>query len=165
METDYASDSAYAAIVRNALAADDKPVRVIRKRTRNVLPVDPIPDDAREQYEHELNELMFRIMDERGLHDFDESTLHDRAEPSAEIKQAAVSELGCLEFWDLMNSQPAFFGATLRLARLRTEKTFCVRCESVGHQLQACPFPDDEQTRKIALLRRERRRGEKEVAA
>ncbi len=56
-------------------------------------------DDEREQYEYELNEIKFRMMDACGLHDVDEreDALHDKAKPSAEIERAAVDELGTLE--------------------------------------------------------------------
>ncbi len=56
-------------------------------------------DDEREQYEYELNEIKFRLMDACGLHDVDErvDALHDKAKPSAEIERAAADELGTVE--------------------------------------------------------------------
>jgi len=99
MNEDSVSDRAYAALVKNALAVDDKPLRVVRKRTRIVVPDEPISEASREQYEYEFREIMFRLLDGGTTEDCGSKSVM----PDCCARHATLSELGCLEFWDLLN--------------------------------------------------------------
>ncbi len=99
MDEDTYSDRAYAALVKNALAVEDKPLRIVRKRTRIVVPDEPISEASRAQYEYEFREIMFRLLDGGMKEDCGSKSIM----PDCCARHATISELGCLEFWDLLN--------------------------------------------------------------
>ena len=99
MNDGHVSDRAYAALVRNALAVEDKPLRVVRKRTRTVVPDEPISQAAREQYDYEFREVMFRLLDGGMTEDCGSKSIM----PDCCARHTTLLELGCLEYWDLLN--------------------------------------------------------------
>ncbi len=101
MNDGHVSDRAYAALVKNALAVDDKPLRVVpeRKRTRIIEQVEPVSVASREQYEYEFREVMFRLLDGGMTEDCGSKSIM----PACCARHATISELGCLEVWDMLN--------------------------------------------------------------
>lgn len=70
---------------------------------------------------------------------------------------AALSEVGCLEFFDYASALPYVRGM-VRASLPEVAPGFCSRCESVGHPVEACPFGvGDADVMNTAWLRRERR--------
>jgi hypothetical protein len=104
--------------------------------------------EAREDYDFEMRERAFKYMD-AGL--------------SEERAFALVKdEMACPEVWDLLRGWSQGAGE-IRGARSLRVAGFCSRCESIGHQVVRCPFPDELKVRQVAEARRSRRR--KAVAA
>ena len=157
---DTISDRAYAALVRHALAAEEaerggRPLKLVKRTRQPIAAMPQISDERRAEYEVEFMEAAGRLMDA------------DENLSAADADKIVIADLGCVEFWDLMKGQgaPVVLRTTDQLVRGRTESTFCPRCESIGHVVFACPFHNDAETRRIAVLRRERRAGEKVFAA
>jgi hypothetical protein len=155
METQTRKDDAPLALVRHALMAAAVEngtwyTRPIVSRMSARQPEEPISAESRAQYDYELLECAGRLMDD--------------GRSQSEADALALDAMGCVEFWEYASAHPLpsrrsfFTGAKVRHADR------CARCESIGHEVEACPFVDDAQTRKIAMLRRERR-SEKAKAA
>jgi hypothetical protein len=148
METQTRKVDARLALVRHALmtAAVENGTWYIKPIVSRISARQPeklILAESRAQYDYELLERAGRLMDD-GL-------------SQSEADALALDAMGCVEFWEYASSHSLpprrsfFTGAKVQ----RVDR--CARCESIGHEVEACPFADDAQTRKIAMLRRERR--------
>lgn len=95
-----ASDAARAAVVRNGLACDDPPLRLVpgRRRTRAAQEPVIISAAAREQYEYEFRELLFKRLDAGMTENCGSKSIM----PECCAHHATLAELGCLEFWDVL---------------------------------------------------------------
>jgi hypothetical protein len=70
---------------------------------------------------------------------------------------SALSEVGCVEFFDHASPLPYVRGM-VSASLPEPGSGFCPRCESVGHEVAACPFGlGDADVMNVARLRRERR--------
>jgi hypothetical protein len=150
------------ALTRNALACDAEPEpRVKRMVPRSLRPPAVLPD-VREQYDFEFDERMSIKM----YSDMMERCGAKEIMPGCCAYHSTLLELGCVEFWDLAREceVPLRTLRPVSVELYEPEDVFCARCESVGHYVSACPFKDDEETRRLARLRRERK-GRKAVAA
>lgn len=146
---------AWDALRRNAAAAEGdnpEPPRVGRvRRPRLALP--HISEAIREEHDYAFNEREGFYLD---------AGMVARC-PSREINprccayHAALSEVGCPEFYDYASALPYERGM-VRAPPPEVEPGFCPRCESVGHAVGACPFGlGDADVMNVARLRRERR--------
>lgn len=69
----------------------------------------------------------------------------------------ALPKVGCVESFDHASPLPYVRGM-VRASLPETSPGFCPRCESVGHEAEACPFGlGDADVVHVARLRRERR--------
>lgn len=145
---------AWEALNRNAAAERDRPeppgVRRMR-RPRSALPY--IPEEVREEYDYAFKER-------EGIH-LDAGLVprcsSREINPRCCAHHAALSEVGCLEFFDHASTRPYVRGL-VRASSPEVEPGFCPRCESVGHAVEACPFGlADADVMNVARLRRERR--------
>ncbi|HEX8117520.1 MAG TPA: hypothetical protein VF521_09620 [Pyrinomonadaceae bacterium] len=144
---------AWDALCRNAAAAErDKPEPPsIRRRPGLALP--HISEEVRAEHDYAFKEREGFYLD---------AGLIPRC-PSREINprccayHAALSEVGCLEFFDHASALPYVRGM-VHASRPAVEHVFCARCESVSHEVESCPFGvGDADVMNAARLRRERR--------
>lgn len=146
---------AWKALCRNTAAAEGhKPESApVRRMRRPGLALPYVSEEVREEYD-------YAFMEREGF--YLDSGMPARCQ-SKEINprccayHAALSEVGCLEFYDHSSALPYVPG----LARAPPPEIvpgFCPRCESVGHTVEACPFGlSDADVMNGARLRRERR--------
>ncbi len=94
--------NAWRALVRHALISEEiesgkrRPV-LVRRRTTAALKMPVISDDSRAQYEYELTERAGAYMD-AGFSDVEADAL-------------ALEDVGCVEFWDYLQSTGGRCGA------------------------------------------------------
>ncbi len=118
------------ALIRHGVMAAEKEAgrwreKVVKApRSGVVAPVASV--DVREEYDFEMRERAFRYMD-AGISD-------ERA------FERAYEEMGCAEVWDLLRGWPQGLGSIQVPVACATGDT-CSRCESIGHEVVACPFP------------------------
>ena len=141
-----------AALNRNALAADraDEP-RVVRY-SRRPRP-EPVAVETVEQYEYEFAEREGLKIDAGMTARCGSKDIM----PDCCAYHSALTDLGCVEFWDLARGREVTSPVPTAQSSRRRDELLCSRCESVGHSAASCPFKDDEETRRLARLRRERR--------
>lgn len=154
------------ALIRHAVAGDADPPRVspLQRRTsmgaRLAAQVDelhPITDEMREEYAYIFDERVSVFVYE-GMPERCRSKL---VMPDCCAFHLALLEVGCLEFW----AYPKLESCVVRVPTPRPAGVFCLRCESVGHVVEACPFGvRDVDVLNAACLRRERR-ARREAAA
>jgi hypothetical protein len=146
---------AWEALCRNAAAAEGdrpEPPKVGRLRRPQATRLF-ISDEVKEEYDYVFKER-------EGIHL--DAGLILRC-PSKEINprccayHAALSEVGCLEFFDHASPLPYVRGM-VRCPTPEPEPVYCSRCESVGHVVDTCPFGvGDADVMHAARLRRGRR--------
>lgn len=157
------------ALIRHALAPESGPARVSPLQGRKSLgqkiaaQVDelyPIADKCREDYEFEFEERV-GIKAYSGMVERCGSKM---VNPDCCAYHSTLLELGCVEFYDWQKRFP--FDALLLVPILMPAPVgHCTRCESLGHEIECCPFSiSDVDVMRVARVRRERRAG-REVAA
>lgn len=73
------------------------------------------------------------------------------------VMQEALPKVGCVEFFDHASPLPYVRGM-VRASLPKSASGLCPRCESAGHEVEACPFGlGDADVMNVARLRRERR--------
>ncbi len=88
-------DRARNALERHADFADDPPV-IERKRVSRLFPSHKATPDERAEYQYELTERAGRYMD-AGM-------------TEQEADRLALDDLGCVEFWDYLQSTGGLYG-------------------------------------------------------
>jgi hypothetical protein len=143
------------ALGRNAAAAerDKSEQSKVKQMRRPGLTLPHISDEVKEEYDYVFKER-------EGMH-LDAGMIGRCA--SKEIHfgccayHSALSEIGCVEFFDHASPLPYVRGM-VRASLPEPCHGFCQRCESVGHEVEACPFGvGDADVMHVARLRRERR--------
>jgi hypothetical protein len=112
-----------------------------------------VSDEVKEEYEYVFKER-------EGIH-LDAGLIprcsSKEINPRCCAYHAALSEVGCVEFFDHALPLPYVRGM-VRAPLPEVEPGFCPRCESVGHAAESCPFGlGDADAAEVARLRRERR--------
>ncbi len=103
------------ALVRHAVMSEEiesgkrRPV-LVRRRTTAALKMPVISDESRAQYEYELTERAGRYMD-ANMHAA-AYTEEEEARIAAEADRLAFDDLGCVEFWDYLQSTGGYCGPT-----------------------------------------------------
>ena len=105
---------AWRALVRHALKTEEsesgrrRPV-LVRRRTSAAPKITVISDESRAQYEYELTEragaYMDVLMDATAVY-----TEEEEARITAEADRRALDDLGCVEFWDYLQSTGGLCG-------------------------------------------------------
>lgn len=146
---------AWGALCRNAAAAEgDEPEQHKVRRMRRTGPSLPhVSEEVKEEYEYAFKER-------EGIH-LDAGLIprcsSKEINPRCCAYHAALSEVGCLEFFDYASALP-YVPGLVRAPPPEPHPGFCSRCESVGHEVEACPFGlGDAEVMNAARLRRERR--------
>lgn len=146
---------AWGALCRNAVAAerDEAPPPKVKRMRRPPPTLTYITEEVKAEYDYVFKER-------EGIH-LDAGLVPRCASkeinPHCCAYHAALSEVGCLEFFDHASALP-YVRVMVRASLLGLDAVFCSRCESVGHLAEACPFGlADADVMNVARLRRERR--------
>lgn len=146
---------AWGSLCRNAAAAerDETPSPKVRRMRRPLLSLPYISDEVKAEHDYAFKER-------EGIHL--DAGMVGRCD-SKEINfgccayHSALSEVGCVEFFDHASPLPYVRGM-VSASLPQPGPGFCSRCESVGHEAEACPFAlGDADVMHVARLRRERR--------
>jgi hypothetical protein len=146
---------AWGALCRNAAAAEGdrpEPPKVKRmRRPRLALPY--VTEEVKAEHDYAFKEREGFYLDAGMLTRCQSREIN----PRCCAYHAALSEVGCLEFFDYASALPYVRG--LAHASLpEFNPGVCSRCESVGHLAESCPFGlADADVMHVARLRRERR--------
>jgi hypothetical protein len=146
---------AWGALCRNAAAAErDKPEPpTVRRLRRPGLALPYISEEVRAEYDYAFTEREGFYLDAGMLPRCQSREIN----PRCCAHHAALSEVGCLEFFDHASALPYVRGM-VRAPLPEVVAGLCPRCESVGHTVEACPFGlSDADVMNGARLRRERR--------
>lgn len=148
---------AWEALCRNAAAAErDMPEPTKLKRMRRpALALPYVSEEVKDEYDYALKEREGFYLD-AGMVALCSSK---EISPRCCAHHAALSEVGCLEFFDYASALPYVRGM-VRAVRPGLSPALCSRCESLGHVADACPFGlGDVDVMHAARQRRERRVG------
>lgn len=150
-----AEPDAWEALCRNAAAAerDETDSPTVKRMRRPGLSLPYISDDVREEHDYAFKEREGFYLDAGLIPRCSSREIN----PRCCAYHAALSEVGCVEFFDYALALPYVRGL-VRTRRPAAAPGFCSRCESVGHAVEACPFGiGDADVMNGARLRRERR--------
>jgi hypothetical protein len=146
---------AWGALCRNAAAAErdeSSPPKV--RRMRRPSPSAPyVSAEVKDEHDYVFKER-------EGIH-LDAGLVprcsSKEINPHCCAHHAALSEVGCLEFFDYASPLPYTRGLVCA-STPEADLGLCSRCESVGHLDEACPFGiSDVDVMNVARLRREHR--------
>lgn len=148
--------NAWEALCHNAAAAEGDapdPPRLARGRRPRRLALPHISDEVKAEYDYAFKEREGIYLDAGLIPRCSSREIN----PNCCAYHAALSEVGCLEFFDYASALPYVHGMVC-ISLPEVAPGFCSRCESVGHVVEACPFGvGDAEVMKVARLRRERR--------
>lgn len=146
---------AWNALCRNAAAAErgeSSPPKVKPMR-RPGLSLPHISDEMRDEHDYAFKEREGFYLDAGMVPKCSSREIN----PRCCAYHAALSEVGCLEFFDYASALPYVRGMA-RCPTPQPEPVYCARCESIGHVVEACPFGvGDADVMNAARQRRERR--------
>ena len=143
------------ALCRNAAGAEhDKPEPPkVRRMRRPGLSLPRVSDDIKEEHDYVFKEREGIYLDAGMVARCQSKEIN----PRCCSFHAALSEVGCLEFFDYASALP-YVGGMVRASLPEIAPGFCPRCESIGHLLEACPFGlGDADVMNGGRQRRERR--------
>lgn len=146
---------AWEALCRGGVAAErDEPDPTKVKRIRRpALTLPYVSEEVTDEYDYALKEREGFYLDAGMVARCSSKEIN----PRCCAHHAAVSEVGCLEFFDYASALPYVRGM-VRAVRPGPSPDLCSRCESVGHVVEACPFGlGDADAMNAARQRRERR--------
>jgi hypothetical protein len=150
-----AEADAWGALCRNAAAAErDKPGSPsVKQMRRPALSLPEIPEEVKDEHDYAFKEREGFYLDAGMSPRCSSKDIN----PRCCAYHAALLEVGCVEFFDHASALPYVPGMAWA-SRPEVVPSFCSRCESVGHIVEACPFsPADAEVMHVARLRRERR--------
>lgn len=151
-----------AALVKNAVVALEGPARVspLKRASSRALASEEITTERREEYQYLFDERLSIKLNSGMI----ERCGSNYVMPDCCAHHSTLAELGSVETWDFIESRQ-MGGVPFRIPRTKITPGFCSRCESVNHQVAACPFwQSDADVIRVAAIRRERRAA-REVAA
>lgn len=146
---------AWNALCRNAAAAErekSEPTKPKQMR-RPALALPYISEEVRDEHDYGFKEREGFYLDAGMVARCPSKEMN----PRCCAYHAALSEVGCVEFFDYAAALPYVRGL-VRASRPEAVPGFCSRCESAGHAVETCPFGvGDSDVMHGARLRRERR--------